>query len=235
MANTTALKRGWHWDSANSTLDLYVNGTEIATFSTTTTTLTGILNIGSSASPKSYTAGTPAVAWYFTSANTSSTNSEPFYVKSVMTGAAGYGGRCRFHSYTNAALTTNFMALKAYAEFGDSGSVTGLAAGLCAEMVTPNADLGGGNFYPLELEYVAGGTSTASAANAGRVGWMYMNNTGDADGDFDDNGVLFDIEGLTAGSGHLWDTTANAATGDNTIKIKVNGTIKYLLVADDAS
>ena len=98
-----------------------------------------------------------------------------------------------------------------------------------------DADLGGGNYYPLELEYVAGGTSTASAANAGRVGWMYMNNTGDADGDFDDNGVLFDIEGLTAGSGHLWDTTASAATGDNTIKIKVNGTIKYLLVADDAS
>lgn len=190
---------------------------------------------GSSSSPTSYTAGTPLVSIYATSSNTTSTNAEPFYLKSVMTGAGGYGGRSTFHSYTNVALTTNFMALKAYAEFGSSGAISGLAAGFCAEMKTPNASLGGGNFYPLELEYVAGGTSTASATNAGRVGWMYMNNTGDADGDFDDNGVLFDIEGLTAGNTHLWSTGATASTGDNTIKIKVNGTIKYLLVADDAS
>lgn len=190
---------------------------------------------GSSGSGTSYTAGTPLVSIYATCGNTGSTNAEPFYLKSVMTGVGGYGGRSTFHAYTNVALTTNFMALKSYAEFGSSGAVTGLAAGFCAEMKTPNANLGGGNFYPLELEYVAGGTSTASAANAGRVGWMYMNNTGDADGDFDDNGVLFDIEGLTAGNTHLWSTGATTATGDNTIKIKVNGTIKYLLVADDAS
>ena len=206
---------------------------------TTTPTVTSIttssFDLGASGSPASYTAGTPVFEIYATSSNTTSTNAEPFYVYSVMTGAGGYGGRARFHSYTNVALTTNFMALKAYAEFGSSGAITGLAAGFCAEMKTPNASLGGGNFYPLELEYVAGGTSTASATNAGRVGWMYMNNTGDADGDFDDNGVLFDIEGLTAGNTHLWSTGATAGTGDNTIKIKVNGTIKYLLVADDAS
>jgi len=62
-----------------------------------------------------------------------------------------------------------------------------------------------------------------------------MNNTGDEDGDFDDNGVLFDINGLTDGGGHLYDTTAGTATGDATLKIKVNGTVKYLLIADDAS
>jgi hypothetical protein len=190
---------------------------------------------GGSSSPTSYTAGTPLVAIYATSSNTTSTNAEPFYLKSVMTGVGGYGGRATFHAYTNVALTTNFMGLKSYAEFGSSGAISGLAAGFCAEMKTPNANLGGGNFYPLELEYVAGGASTASAANAGRVGWMYMNNTGDADGDFDDNGVLFDVEGLTAGNTHLYSTGASTATGDATLKIKVNGVIKYLLVADDAS
>lgn len=227
MANTSAIKRGWHWDEANSKLSVYVNGTEATYFKTTG------FNIGSSGSEVTYTEGYPLFNLYATCANTSSTNAEPFKVYSIMTGAGGYGGRALFHAYTNAALTSNFMGLKSYAEFGDSGSVTGLAAGLCAEIKTPDADLGGGNFYPLELEYVAGGTSTASAANAGRVGWMYMNNTGDADGDFDDNGVLFDVEGLTAGNGHLYSTEASAATGDATLKIKINGTIKYLLVSDD--
>ena len=229
MANTTAIKRGWHWDEASSKLSVYVDGTESCYFKTTG------YNIGSSGSEVTYTEGTPLFSLYATCANTSSTNAQPFYVYSIMTGAGGYGGRALFHAYTNVSLQTNFMGLKSYAEFGSSGTILGLAAGFCAEIKTPNADLAGGNFYPLELEYVAGGTSTASAANAGRVGWMYMNNTGDADGDFDDNGVLFDIEGLTAGSGHLWDTSASAASGDNTIKIKVNGAIKYLLVANDAS
>jgi len=68
---------------------------------------------GSSASPTSYTAGTPLISIYATSSNTTSTNAEPFYLKSVMTGIGGYGGRARFHSYTNVALGTNFMALKA--------------------------------------------------------------------------------------------------------------------------
>jgi len=227
MANTSAIKRGWHYDVANTKLSVYVDGTEACYYKTTG------FNIGKSGSEVTYTEGTPLFNLYATCANTSSTNAQPFVVYSIMTGAGGYGGRSLFHSYTNAALTTNFMALKSYAEFGSSGAVTGLAAGFCAEMKTPNASLGGGNFYPLELEYVAGGTSTASAANAGRVGWMYMNNTGDADGDFDDNGVLFDAEGLTAGSGHLYDTSASAATGDATLKIKVNGTIKYILLSDD--
>lgn len=230
MPNTSAIKRGFRWDEPNSTLDLYVAGTEVATFSTTVTTLTTILNIGSSSSPKTYTAGTPAVAWYFTSSNATTTNAEPFYVKSTMTGANGYGGRCRFHAYKNVAGGTNFMALKAYTEFGSSGTITGLATAFCAEVLLPNANVGG-SVYALEIEYVAGGTSTTASGR----GWIYCNNTGDADGDFDLYGYLFRLDGLTAGSGKLYDTTANAATGDATLKINIGGTTKYLLIADDAS
>jgi hypothetical protein len=197
---------------------------------TVTSITTSLFDLGTSASPVSYTAGSPVFELYATSSNATSTNAEPFYVKSVMTGANGYGGRSRFHAYTNVALTTNFMALKAYTEFGSSGSVTGLAAGFCAEILMPNASVGG-SYYALELEYVAGGTST----NPASCGWIYMNNTGDSNGDFDDNGVLFDINGLTADSGHLYDTTASDSGGDATLKIKVNGTVKYLLIADDAN
>jgi len=226
MPNTAAMRRGWHWDAANSTLDLYVAGTEVATFSTTTTTLIGIQNIGSNASPKTYTEGTPAVAWYFTCANTSSTNAEPFYVKSVMTGASGYGGRCRFHAYTNAALQTNFMAIKAHTEFGASGSCAGLATALCAELAMPNANVGG-SYYCLELEYVAGGTTTQASSR----GWIYANSTGDADGDFDDNGVLMKLDGLTVGSGHLFQVNT-AAAASHALKINIGTTAYYIMLTD---
>ena len=228
MANTSAIKRGWHWDEASSKLSVYVNGTEAAYFTTTG------YNMGSSGSEISYTAGTPLFSLYATNAGTTSTNAEPFYVYSIMTGTGGYGGRARFHTYTNAALATNAMALKAYMEYGDSGSVTGLSAAFCAEIKTPNAALGGGNYYPLELEYVAGGTSTVSATLTGRVGWMYMNNTGDDDGDFDDNGCLMNINGLTVGTGHLFQAnTAAAAT--HALRIMVNGVAYYVMLNDTAA
>ena len=35
MANTAAIKRGWHWDEANSNLDVYVEGTKVCSFHAT--------------------------------------------------------------------------------------------------------------------------------------------------------------------------------------------------------
>ena len=192
--------------------------------------------IGTSSDYASYTAGTPPIAWYFTNNSTTSTNAEPMYVYSEMTGVGGYGGRCRFHTYSNVATYTNFMALKAYTEFGSAGRITGLATAFCAELKVANAVLGtGGGYFPLEIEYVAGGTTTATSPTGCQAGFIYMGNSGDADGDFDDNGVLFQIDGLTAGSGHLYDTTASTATGDATLKIRIGTATKYILIADDAS
>ncbi len=194
---------------------------------------------GSSTDLAGYTAGTPPIALYFTNAGTSgSTNAEPFYLKSEITGAGQVGGRSRFHCYTNVAAGGWINALKSYMEFGSAGKTTGLASSLCAEMVMPNANMGsGGAYFPLEIEYVAGGTSlvTAGSGTGNHAGFIYMAASGDADGDFDDNGFLFHVSGLTDGSGHLYDTTASAATGDATLKICVGGVTKYLLIADDAS
>lgn len=192
---------------------------------------------GSSASPTSYTAGTPLVSIYATSSNATSTNAEPFYVKSVMTGAGGYGGRTRFHAYTNVALGSNFMGLKSQTEFGSAGSCAGLATGFCAELCMPNADITskGGHYYALEVEYVSGGSSLTTNGTGCQAGFIYMNQSGDDDGDFDDNGYLFKLDGLTADSGHLYDTDASSASGDATLKVMIGSTVKYLLLADDAS
>ena len=204
---------------------------------TATALLASTFDMGTSGSPKSYAAGAPIVEVYATSSNATSTNAEPFYVKSVMTGAGGYGGRSRFHAYTNVALGSNFMGLKSQAEFGSAGSCAGLATALCAELNMPNTDITskGGHYYALELEYVSGGSSLVTNGTGCQAGFIYMNQSGDDDGDLDDNGFLFKLDGLTADSGHLYDTSASGASGDATLKISIGGVTKYLLVADDAN
>jgi len=196
------------------------------------------LILGTSSSERSYTAGTPPVSMYFTSSNTTTTNAEPFYVKSTMTGANGYGGRCRFHAYTNTTGRTNFMALKAMTEFGSSGRCSGLSAALCAELVLPNTNLGSGGAYTvLELEYVAGGSSLVTAGSLGgnHASLIRATISGDADGDFDDNGFFLVLSGVTSGDGHLFYANKSVPF-DAYLKIGVNTTPYYIgLLAQQAA
>ena len=178
-------------------------------------------NIGDSSTAESYTAGTPRLAMYFTSSNTTSTNAEPFYIKSTMTGAGGYGGRSTIHAYTNVSLGSNFGALKTYAEFGNSGRCAGHASSINIEMKLPNESIvaAGGAYSPLKVEYVAGGTSLATAGSltGNYATFAYFGNSGDANGDFDDNGFWMVTKGLTAGAGHvLYNNTLRMGIGTTT-------------------
>jgi len=243
MATSTEY-RGWkyfqpYYDGSTSTsvLAAYNAGNEI--FKAAYGTTCNRIYFGDSTTGRTLTAGEPIFQLYSTCGGTSgSTSAEPFYVYSALTGTGQVGGRSRFHCYTNVTAGGWINALKSYMEFGTSGKTTGLASSMCVEMVMPNANMGsGGAYYPLEIEYVAGGTSlvTAGSPTGNQAGFIYMAQSGDADGDFDDNGFLFYLNGCTAGSGHLYDTSASAATGDATLKVNIGGTTKYLLLADDAS
>lgn len=189
------------------------------------------VDIGSSGTPLVLTAGTPIFELYSTCASAGGTNAEPFYVKSTMTGAGGIGARSRFDMYTNVALGSYSNALKAYTEYGATGSTTGLGTAFVGELVL-SAGTSSGTYAPLESELVLGsGASTGTASS-----FLYMNTSGDGKATFDTNGYLFEIgDGITANSGKLYDTSATAATGDATLKIRIGGVTKYLLVADDAS
>lgn len=194
----------------------------------------GCFNMFTSGAPYSYTAGTPCFTLYATNAGTSSsTSAEPFYVKSTLTGTGQVGGRSRFHCYSNVTSGGWVNALKSYMEFGASGKTTGLASSMCAEMLLPNADLGsGGAYFPLEIEHVSGGTSTttAGALSGNHTGFIYMAASGDTDGDFDDNGFLLHITGLTAGSGHLFHTDNTAGTVAGSLRIGIGTTPYYILL-----
>lgn len=188
------------------------------------------ITIGTSSTAESHTSeSSKALAGYVTcSATSGSTSYEPWYFKTTMTGAGQVGGRLLSHTYTNVALGGWCNALKGYMEFGTSGKTTGLASAIVAEMKVANANLGsGGAYMPLEVELVYGGSSVVSAGalSGNHVAFATYRFSGDTDGDFDDNGFLMTVTGLTAGSGHV--LSANS----NTLRMGVGTTTKYMILS----
>jgi len=162
---------------------------------------------------------------------TADDSSTPLIMTNIMTTPAKVGCRALFIVQSNVALGSYVNALKGYMEFtGTSGSTSGLASGVCAELKTPNRTLPSGAYYPLEIEHVAGGTSVVSDGSGSRVGFIYMENSIDLAGDFDDNGYLMTIAGLTAGAGKI------LSAGSQTLRIQAGlrtaETTKYLVLSD---
>ncbi|MFB0545741.1 MAG: hypothetical protein ACETWB_02415 [Anaerolineae bacterium] len=181
-----------------------------------------------------------ALQVYTTCASVHASNSvQPIYMKSIMTGAGGVGGRACFHMYTTADLGGWANALKGYSEFGTSGRCAGLASAVVAEMKLPNENIvaEGGGYFPLEIEYVAAGDAlvTAGGLTGNHVGFIWMQASGDTDGDFDDNGFIMHIRGLTAGAAHVFRTGLTAATVNAActaaLRIGVGDTTYYIPLA----
>jgi hypothetical protein len=195
---------------------------------------TGV-NVATSGSPATHTAGTPNSAQYFTAAGAGSTSIEPFLVYSTLTGTSPVGGRGKFYTTANVVCGGWVNALKSHMNFGTSGRVTGLASSMCVEMDLPNANLGsGGSYYPLEVELNPGAsTVSAGSATGNQVGFIAMSvNTNKAD--FDDNGFLFKIDGLTADTNHLLQASTTETNYAYSLRINVGGTPMYLMLASAA-
>lgn len=184
--------------------------------------------VGTSTDPLYITAGTEAIVWTFDSSSTSgSTSVVPFKTKMTMSGDGGVGGRVYHHMYTNAALGGWANALKAYTEFGASGSVTGLGSAICGELAL-SAGTTGGSYAALEAELVLGsGASTGTATS-----FLYAGVSGAAAGTFDDNGYFFELAGLTEGDGHIFDATdSDDIDMTHALKVRINGTTYYLALS----
>lgn len=169
-----------------------------------------------------------AMKIYTTCASTDASNSvEPFYMKSSMTGVGGVGGRARFHLYTNVALGGWSNALKAFAEYGASGRTTGLGSAFCAEM-TLSAGTSSGTYAPLEIELnVGSGASTGT-----NTAFIHCSVQGADVATFDTNGLLFNIQGVTAADGKFVLLDGDEPTwNENTVYLKslVGSTSIYLI------
>jgi hypothetical protein len=122
------------------------------------------------------------------------------------------------------------QAIFAQTDFGAAGLAHGAASVICAELSLPGASVTRGTYYVWQSEIDC---PASCVMNSNPIAVMSVSTWGTAKAQFDTVGYLFDISGVTAGSGKFYDTSASAATGDATLRIRVGGTAKYILLSDD--
>jgi hypothetical protein len=191
------------------------------------------INIGGAASTTTVT-GTLLVNSTSTSTD-GATSVQPIKMVSTMNGTGGVGGRALFEMDDATHVLGGWAnALKGYTNFGTTGSVTGLASAINAEMQLPAKTLTGGNYAPLEMELDLQASGTTGGTP---VSFMYANASGDSTSvtDFDTTGYVMNLNGLgAAGTSKIFETTsATAATYK--LRILVNGTPYYILMTSAAN
>jgi hypothetical protein len=163
---------------------------------------------------------------FITTVSNSSTGSSAFNASTTsvtMTGAGGTGGRTLFQMETDVALGSFSNALKAEVTYGASGRTTGLGSAFVAEL-TLSAGTSAGTYAPLELELNA----PASASTGTMTSFIYASTQGANVAAVDDNAVFFNLQGVTAGSGHIFQTGTTFGNAAATIKVRVGGTNYFL-------
>ena len=164
-------------------------------------------------------------AFAVSSASTSgSTSVENVVAETTLTGAGAVGGRSRFQLDTNVALGGWSNALKGIAIYGATGKTAGLGSAICAEM-TLSAGTVDGTYAPLELELNLG----TGAKTGTKTSLIYGSVNGAAAGDFDDYGVILNLQGLTIGAGHALQAAAvTDIDSTHALKIQIGATLYYI-------
>ena len=163
---------------------------------------------------------------FITDITNTSTGSSTFnasVTEVTMTGAGGTGGRSLFQLNADAALGSFSNALKGITVYGATGSTSGLGSAVVAEL-TLSAGTTTGTYAPLEIELNA----PASASTGTRTSFIYASAQGANVAAVDDNAVFFNLQGVTAGSGHIFQTGSTLGTPGATIKVRVGNTNFFL-------
>lgn len=151
-----------------------------------------------------------------TNSSTGSSDAAASTTTLTMTGAGGVGWASKSDLEANVALGAYANGLYGYLAFGASGRVTGLASGTVGEIVL-SAGCTQGTYAAFEAEIgMPSGAKTGTSTS-----FMYLSVYGTDAGTFDSNGVLFNIAGVTKGSGKFLQDTTTGATARPTSVIKV--------------
>lgn len=132
---------------------------------------------------------------------------------------------------SNVAFGTYANAIFGKVDLSSSGEVTGLIGVICAEMTMPDTDApAAGTYAAFEAEFNMAGADVG----ANPVVVTYVNVWGGNETEFDDQGLLFDIAGVSTGDGKFFRTNAVALNNcDAFLKCRVNGTVYYIPLSDN--
>ena len=156
---------------------------------------------------------------FITTITDSSTGSATFNASTTsvtMTGVGGTGGRTLFEMDTNVALGSFSNALKAQVTYGATGRTTGLGSAFVAEM-SLSAGTSAGTYAPIEIELNA----PTGASTGTRTSFIYASTQGAGVAAVDDNAVFFNLQGVTAGAGHMVVAGTTLGTAYGGLRVRV--------------
>lgn len=214
--NTTAMKRGFNYDKPNARMAIMVDGIEALRMAKSTTSGDASRVKTSVVQSSAATSGLIRTLEVLTTLTAASTSNQIEALTSVITANVQTG------NWANAI----FGKL----DYSTDGVAYGVGSAICAELSLPGSSVSRGTYYAWQTEIDC---PASCAMNGNPIAVMSISTWGANKTQFDDVGLLFDISGPSAGSEKFWDTSASAATGDATLKIRVGGAFKYILVADD--
>lgn len=149
-------------------------------------------------------------------ASTGSTNAAALSTSLTLTGVGAVGWASKSDLEANVALGAYANGLYGYLAFGASGRVTGLASGTVGEIVL-SAGCTQGTYAAMECE-IGMPTGAVTGTN---TSFLYLSSYGADKATFDTSGTLFNLAGVTKGSGKLLQDTTSGATARPTSAIKV--------------
>ena len=160
-----------------------------------------------------------------TDASTGSTNAAAVTTTLTLTGAGAVGWASKSDLEANVALGAYANGLYGYLAFGASGRVTGLASGTVGEVVL-SAGCTQGTYAAFEAEI----GMPSGAVTGTNTSFLYLSTYGADKATFDTSGTLFNLAGVTKGTGKfLQDTTAGStARPVQVLKVVTPDGIRYL-------
>jgi hypothetical protein len=167
----------------------------------------------------------PAASITSTSANTGNVDASAFVATETLSAAGGVGFSIKAVENVNVVAGAYLTALYGYLAFGASGRVTGLASGTVGEIVM-SAACTQGTYAAIECEI---GMPTG-AVTGGNTSFFYLSSYGADKATFDTSGTLFNLAGVTKGTGKLLadTTTGSTARPVQVIKVVTPDGVRYL-------
>jgi hypothetical protein len=161
-------------------------------------------------------AAVSASTFTVTDASTGSTDAAATTTTLTLTGAGAVGWASKSVLNANVALGAYANGLYGYLAFGASGRVTGLASGTVGEIVM-SAGCTQGTYAAFEAEI----GMPSGAVTGTNTSFFYLSSYGADKATFDTDGTLFNLAGVTKGSGKFLQDTTSGPTVRPTSVIKV--------------
>lgn len=169
---------------------------------------------------------------YVNSSATVATNGvRGIYSRLWVSGAGGGGEAARLFTTINGVAADTANGAHITLSLADSSSMTGLGLGVRAQLQIGNSAPSGGTFAALQAEIYGDGASSSVSSMTECSFFRVVADGANAaiKATIDTSGYLFSIQGLTKGSGKLFqDNTAAAAS--QALRIKIGATPYYIML-----